>query len=282
MWTKKTPRSSTNDHASQLVTSSKTVENCQTASTTKEYRLSKRRLGRKEKRLRYELHLTVWLLNHSSLGKSLINWASKLATQEALEIHGYAGRKTLEQANTVLFDLEAMDGKCSVHLKDMYIREGEICSPFEPVELDINEFTNLKGLELAHDFPRQEVKIDVLLGVRHYWMVVEDDVRKLLDLTSSPTATKTVFGYVVSGPYKTNKKLKKSKCSELHVGVKIKDIEDLDVKLEKFWKSEAIGIVDDEGRPMTEDERKAKKIFDDREAERILEATERRLLSDPE
>ena len=70
-----------------------------------------------------------------------------------------------------------------------------ICSPL-PKSVDINNYPHLQDLELAYRSESQG-SIDILIGSDHYWdFVTGESIRG----ESGPTAVKSKFGCLLSGP----------------------------------------------------------------------------------
>ncbi|XP_050543053.1 uncharacterized protein LOC126906529 [Daktulosphaira vitifoliae] len=123
----------------------------------------------------------------------------------------------------------------------------------------ISENVQMPGhIVLADPLFRNPQKVDVLLGAEQFYEVLETDRLKIFE--GGPTAQKTKFGWVVSGPIperiynnlNTNSK-------SFHVSEKCDNCSDrLEGLLTKFWKLESI----EKEYPFTLEENNCKEIFD--------------------
>ena len=299
---------STEDNTTtQLSTTVKAVINCQADSKTKEILPTAKvriRHNGKEQAVRVAFDS---LAQKSFITRRVVDELGLIENQtgEVLEIHGFGGQITFEEAKTVQFELSSLFEDKPVRIEGAYICEKKICSPFEAVNFEIEKYPHLRGLRLADPMPRNKVDIDILLGVRHFHGVVLGGFIKSENPMTEPTAMSTVFGHVISGPYASKNEM--NKCIEMHVGIRVHNHEELDAKLERFWEVESLGIGTDK-RPFTEDERRALDHFEKnvkydgeryevslpfrkdaiklennyQHAKRILESTERKLLKNPE
>lgn len=213
----------------------------------------------------------------------------------------------LVQVKLVDLELRSLFQNTPFLVKNVYIKDGVVCSPLEPVEIDVEDYPYLKEVHLSDPLPRKEVNVDILLGLSHVHAFETGKTIKPKNPENAPTLTETVFGYIVSGPYTTKKEGNRVSCQEMHVGTRIRNIDDLDEGLERFWNIESLGIKDQK-QPLTADGRKAVEHFEEttifngeryvaslpfredavplknnyKKALRLLEATERRLRKDDE
>ena len=75
----------------------------------------------------------------------------------------------------------------------------KICDPIGPVQFIPNvKWPFLQGLSFADNYPRGRVEIDMLIGLDHYWSLVDGAIRRGANF-ASPVAMKTVFGWVLCG-----------------------------------------------------------------------------------
>ena len=106
--------------------------------------------------------------------------------------------------------------------------------------------TALDTLELAQDFPHGDLVIDLLIGVDCLGRVLEDKIKKF----GNYFAIKTLFGWTLAGFWQGNKDnlvlglLNEAELNEDKIDMDKGQIsnEDLDRRLESFWKIEEAGI----------------------------------------
>ena len=129
-----------------------------------------------------------------------------------------------------------------------------ICEPLsgQPISYAVERYPHLSNLELADpvNHSSDNMEINVLIGSDQYWQVVTGNI---LRGVSGPTAIKTRFGWVLSGPAEgtvndsTTINLVQS-SHVLHLNVSSNQCNDtnLDSVLKRSWDLESLGIVSDE------------------------------------
>ena len=160
-----------------------------------------------------------------------------------LNIEGFGGTSNIQRMNLVRFTLRpnkiGSQEKISV---EAHVQDGPICSPLQQLDFDFNSCPHLKDLNLADPYPRRTAKIDVLLGGRYYFHIMQGPIVGPEDVETAPFAIDTLFGWVLAGPchVQSLKATKSSKCMALSTTPWSK----LEMMMEKFWSFEAIGLVD--------------------------------------
>ncbi|XP_066916600.1 uncharacterized protein [Clytia hemisphaerica] len=108
-------------------------------------------------------------------------------------------------------------------------------SPLNP-SVEFQHHEHLASLDLADDFTTPQEEICVLIGVDQYHRFVSGEtVRR----SSGPVATKSVFGWLVSGPIEGTSS---SFSNSLLLSSQTPSI---DERLSRFWDLESMGIVDE-------------------------------------
>ena len=101
------------------------------------------------------------------------------------------------------------------------------------VNTEVVQLPYLRELPLAHPVTSNEnFKISLLIGVDHYWDIVEDDIIR----GNGPTAMNSKLGYLLSGPLPVAKSQSEI-TSTFHIGI----TDDVTCDLEKFWTLETTG-----------------------------------------
>ena len=102
---------------------------------------------------------------------------------------------------------------------------------------NVQDLPYLRGLRLAHPITSEEsFEVSLLIGVHHYWDLVEDHVIR----GRGPTAVASKLGYLLSGPLQTSSgQPSPTVVNLLHTMSSTKKDE---LALEKFWSLEAMGI----------------------------------------
>ena len=152
-----------------------------------------------------------------------------------------------------------------------HIKDGEICSSFEPLNINLKQCDHLTNLKYADEFSTKSEPIDILLGARYYYQIMKGDaiLPKEDERAIKPIAMNSLFGYVIAGPYLketiTDDNLPEKNFSTYLIHEKRTmphtSWEQLDSKLERFWNQDSIGLVDRE-TVLTQDEREDKDIFE--------------------
>ena len=180
---------------------------------------------------------------------------------EFMVVHGFGGNQSFEKCGVARFSLsaynEAMPNNSSTDLSakidiEANIKSGVICSTFDPVELDLDQCSYLKDLPLADPLPRGEGKIDVLLGSRYYYCIMQGKLVHPPDPQKMPYATGTMFGFVLGGAFQNKRITRQAAC----MVTSVKTYQSLDEKLERFWCQDILGILNEQGAHTLE-ERKA-------------------------
>ena len=99
---------------------------------------------------------------------------------------GVTSTKTLQNVPITLF---SKYGYGPVELRALSIER--ICDPLDALELNTSQFSHLQHLELADEYPRGPVTVDLLIGLDYYYdivdggkvVVVVTDVRSPLSLS---------------------------------------------------------------------------------------------------
>ena len=125
-----------------------------------------------------------------------------------------------------------------------------ICEPLsgQPMEVAVERFSYLHGLDLADADPSERSEIDVLIGADYYWKVATGRIKHG---RVEPTAVETRFGWVLSGPVPGFSQTTISNFVSSHV-LKVGctdqlDLASLDKKLQAFWDLDTMGIREGEG-----------------------------------
>ncbi|KRZ05508.1 hypothetical protein T11_1027 [Trichinella zimbabwensis] len=107
-----------------------------------------------------------------------------------------------------------------------------ICGKVPP-NPPLEEHEHLKDLKLVDQFPREEVEIDMLIGIDHYYDIVSNEIIRMDK--SKPTAVKTKFGWVVCG--------KNISCNRTHLlNCKVDEKCNCECdNIKTFWELEALG-----------------------------------------
>ena len=106
----------------------------------------------------------------------------------------------------------------------------------------VTRLPHLKGLPLAHPVTTDEsFRISLLIGVDHYWDIVENDVIR----GDGPTAVGSKLGYLLSGPLPVIQP-----TTILHVG----DVTDVSCEIQKYWSLETTGTEPEAGKNMNADQ----------------------------
>ena len=74
----------------------------------------------------------------------------------------------------------------------------ELTGRLRKADIDIQQFDHLKNIAFTEDFPREEVTVDVLIGVADFSILTDGDV--IRGNPNEPVAMATKLGYVLCGP----------------------------------------------------------------------------------
>ena len=131
------------------------------------------------------------------------NVAESLAFQgpsEVLSVSMLGGESSqTKRMKRVSFSLTSVQGTDSMPVEMEALTIDKICTPLDPVELNLEKYPHLKNLVLADVYPRGSVDIDVLIGADFYFSFITGNCMKGKTL-NSPTAVESTFGWIVSGP----------------------------------------------------------------------------------
>ena len=93
----------------------------------------------------------------------------------------------------------------------------------------VTQLPHLKGLSLAHPVTTDKsFRISLLIGVDHYWDIVEDDIIR----GDGPTAVGSKLGYLLSGPLPVTQP-----TTILHIA----DVTGVSCDIQKYWSLETTG-----------------------------------------
>ena len=112
----------------------------------------------------------------------------------------------------------------------------------------VESFPHLRNLPLADEDSRSDVQeVDVLIGLDFYHDIISGETIRGGD---GPVATKSIFGYIISGAIEADAQRNVAK-SYLTTVLKVEHVsnEEIYSEVKKFWENEAIGIKEE-----TEDE----------------------------
>ena len=171
-------------------------------------------------------------------------------------ISGFGESSTSVTTGRVEFELLRTPHSRQTFMIDAIVKPGNICSAFEPIEIDWDECPHLKDLDLAESALPQGGEVDILVGLNHYLKLVEGTIVRHPQNPDLPAALATVFGFVVFGP--TGRiRAQEVKCLFVQVGD-----ESLNEQLERFWALDTFGM-NEEKRPFTKDERRAVELLNE-------------------
>jgi len=111
----------------------------------------------------------------------------------------------------------------------------KIASSLNP-KVSLQDHEHLFNLELADDFSNEKTDIDVLVGVDQYHRFVSGETKRG---SEGPVATKSVFGWLVSGPVGGN-------TTNFSNSLFTSSTRSINENLSRFWNVESLGIENDE------------------------------------
>ena len=188
---------------------------------------------------------------------------------DVLNVSGFGGISTTESMDVVKFVLTPIkeNSQEKMHI-EAHVKSGKICSPLDPLDIDINSVPYLQNLTLADQVPRNEVKIDLLLGSRYYFRLLNGRVIGPGEAETGPLAIESPFGWALAGPLHKRtlqRNTTSNKCLLLTASDRAEQSEGslakLDGLLQNFWQQEAIGLIDSDC-VYTQDERSAVTQFE--------------------
>jgi hypothetical protein len=157
----------------------------------------------------------------------------------------FGGGKSTKHRNLHEIDL------CSILCKNESVRVQaisvqEITVPIVRQELPRSMESKIRHLKFADNiFDPGSIDVDILVGLDHYWSIVGQDSIKLDDQL---VAQDTLFGYVVSGSYRTETECDIHVTSISHTLFTLTSNSDMP-DCRQFWELDAIGIgPSDKGR----------------------------------
>ncbi len=178
----------------------------------------------------------------------------KSSGKKTLTVHGFGGIGAREQVDVVELDLVPIDTKRPLISINAYVKEGEVCAPLNAVTVNKADFPHLKNLPLSDPHVPQGGVIDILVGQAPLQQIVSAHIVHPQGEGRQPSAWKTCFGYALMGPIPGNSTECNSLCTSVTTALS------LDSRLERFWKLDSLGIMDDE-RQLSQDEQAAVETF---------------------
>ena len=146
----------------------------------------------------------------------------------------------------------SMDTKDGRQLQLQFLTVPLICESLsgQPVVCAAERYPHLSKLELADAFEDGDnLDVDVLIGSDHYWKVVSG---RVIQAAHGPTALKTKFGWVLSGPAhglsngSHGANLLITHTLRIDAALEHQSDSDLDASLKRLWDLEIMGIKEDE------------------------------------
>ncbi|KAL5500600.1 hypothetical protein EMCRGX_G012191 [Ephydatia muelleri] len=146
----------------------------------------------------------------------------------------------------------SMDTKDGRQLQLQFLTVPLICEPLsgQPVVCAAERYPHLSKLELADAVEDGDnLDVDVLIGSDHYWKVVSG---RVIQAAHGPTALKTKFGWVLSGPAhglsngSHGANLLITHTLRIDAALEQQSDSDLDASLKRLWDLEILGIKEDE------------------------------------
>lgn len=122
------------------------------------------------------------------------------------------------------------------------------------MEADVKKCDHLKNPRFTDTFPREAASVDLFVGADQYYKLVEGNVRK--GRPGTPIATKSRLGWLLSGPVPGSKK-----SEEVTAMLTVTKIDSPDDQSKRFWKLEAVGIVNHQEHQRTGEEEDAVNHF---------------------
>ena len=189
-----------------------------------------------------------------------------MTRREVLNIGGFGGTSSTEMMDVVKFTLTPVEGKTreKMHI-EAHVKCGSICSPLDPLDFELESVPHLQDLTLADPVPRKHARVDLLLGSRYYFQLLNGRVIGPRVAETGPLAIDSPFGWVLAGPiHKSTLALHRktsSKCMLLTATDIAKHEDKLDGLMQNFWKQEAIGLIDSDC-VYTHDDRSAVSQFE--------------------
>ena len=97
--------------------------------------------------------------------------------KEFMNISGFGGNSRSRVMDLVKFILRpSTPGRSDCIEIEAHVQDGVICSPLENIKLNPKQASRFHGLELADPVPRESGTVDVLLGGRYYFSLMQGSV----------------------------------------------------------------------------------------------------------
>ena len=121
----------------------------------------------------------------------------------------------------------------------------QICEPLTCQRVsrkDLESIEHLKGLRLADRFDKELKDVDMLIGLDHFWNVV--DRGEVIEGEEGPMAIKTKFGYVLGGKLSVASRVNSNLTitNSFLTGMGLKEENAISDALNRFWDVESLGI----------------------------------------
>ena len=209
-------------------------------------------------------HMTFFT---SSLVKEM---GFETSNADSFVVQGFGGHEYKEtKAKSIKAVLGPLDPTSTERIMiEGHVKDGDICSPLGALDIDFDQCAHLANLSFADQFPQSEAPIDILIGGRYYYQLMDSEIilpdENERDI--KPIAVKSLFGYIIAGP--CHKELLQQNCGPKSAFLLQKnanyncafDFDKLDKKIERFWEHDAIGLLDKQF-VRTQKEREAEEIF---------------------
>ena len=206
------------------------------------------------------------LSNMTFITNSLVQ-KLKLDSKEAgkFTVQGFGGHEYTENKGRMFkayIGPVSSDNHQDRILIEGHIKDGEICSSFEPLNINLAECDHLKNLKYADELSTKAEPIDILLGAKYYYQIMKSEtiLPRVNERSIKPVAINSLFGYVIAGPHlKQALPIQKENSFSTYLIHEKQNIshsswEQLDSKLERFWNHDSIGLID-KTTVLTQDER---------------------------
>eukprot|EP00112_Aurelia_sp_Birch-Aquarium-sp1_P003268 Seg1363.25 transcript_id=Seg1363.25/GoldUCD/mRNA.D3Y31 product="hypothetical protein" protein_id=Seg1363.25/GoldUCD/D3Y31 len=160
-----------------------------------------------------------------------------------MTIHMHGGQSRTIKVRNFKFTLTALDGSKSADVSAWAV--DKVCTPLEAVPVDISKYRYLKGLKF------RPVGSDLKKRTKE-----ERDA-------SSPIATNSIFGWMISGNVDVGSEYHPSNRAMTNCATVRTIEEELNLDLKRFWQLESLEI-DESDKRFTKDEESAMQQFKDR------------------
>ena len=102
------------------------------------------------------------------------------------------------QEKEVSFQLQSMDGKY-ITPKLVATTTKTITKELRAINVATEDYKHLKHIKFTEDYPRQEVEVDILIGVQYYTSLLTGEIIK--GKQDEPMAIATKLGYILTGSH---------------------------------------------------------------------------------